>query len=234
MMPLVLRSSASRVMVGFAAVLGLAVWLPEALNLRLWITAASVALLAPWLVLGRDRLRRRQGWRDAVATSLARRRLVLAELLGPALVVLAAGLVAARGALAPSLALALWGWAMIASADALDRHRDAPGAAWLACVFGATVLWTAPWWLARWFGRTALAPHLSSNAVALHPAGTALAAAELPTLQDPLFYKYTLSGVVEALPSSWLRGALFFGVITLVALSLSVRAAGQIKSRRIA
>jgi hypothetical protein len=232
MIALVVRSSRWRVAAGLIAVLALAVALPDAAVHRLWIAAGIGALLAPWLVLGRERLRRRQGWRNAAATALARRRLVLAEFAGPAVVVVAGALVAARGAWAPSVALSAWALAVIAGADALDRRRDAPGAAWLGCVFGSTLLWTAPWWLARWFGRTALAPHLASDSVGLHPAGTALAAANLPTLQDPYFYEWTLSGVVEALPTPWFRGAALFGIMAAVALSLAIRAAGRIDSRR--
>ena len=87
------------------------------------------------------------------------------------------------------------------------------------------VVWTAPLWLAPWFGRTELAPWLVSGSVGVHPAAVALSAAGRPALQDPLFYTLTLSGVVEARPLSWVWGSTLFAVTAVCGATLAVRAA---------
>ena len=64
------------------------------------------------------------------------------------------------------------------------------------------------------YGQTALAPALATWAIGLHPAAMTLGAFGLPTLQDPVFYHLTLSGVVEVRPVWWGWGAIFcLGII---------------------
>ncbi len=223
MLRLVFRRARLRLAVGLAAALTLPLLLPEAEDARLRALAA-VALLAPWLVLGRDVRRVREGWR---AAGLARRggRLVWLELV-PALLIVAVGaLVGAGGRWQPALALFAWGGALVALADAFDRRWSRAGPAWVGVLSVALVLWTAPLWLAPFFGRTEIAPWIASGSVGIHPAAVALTAAGRPALQDPVFYSLTLSGVVEARPLSWLWGATFFAFTAFVGATLAVRAA---------
>ncbi len=220
----------ARLRLASGLLVGLALWLlaPAEPAARVWLTLAATAL-APWLVLGRDARRQREGWREAMARAPHAPLLVLAELL-PAFTLLALVCVLAAGLKAGAL-LALWAGALVAVADALDRGAGA--AAWPLALVGALFVATSPLWLAPFFGQTSAAPWLVSGAVALHPAGAALAAGGLPTLQDPLFYRFTLSGVVEARPLGWVWGATLFAGTLLIGAASAVRAAGR-PSRRFA
>ncbi len=209
-----------RLLLGVAVILAVSAALPAAAGPRIW-TLASLGLLAPWLVLGRDAVRAREGWRIAGRAPRGAA-LVLLELVPPLLVV---GLGAALSASAAGWVLLSWGAAMVCVADALDRRWTRPGPAWVGLLVSALVLWTAPLWLAPWFGRTALAPWIASGSVAAHPAGAALAAAGFAALQDPVFYRFTLSGVVEARPLSGAWGASLFTTTALAGAAMAVRAA---------
>ncbi len=212
-----------RLAVGLLVAVGLAFVLPEAPADRLRLLAAA-GLLAPWLVLGRDATRAREGWREAGA-SVRGARLVWLELLPAWFVVAVAASLGTGGQWRPALALFAWGAAMVAVADALDRRASRAGPAWVGVLGLALVLWTAPLWLAPWFGRTDFAPWLVSGSVAVHPAAVALSAAGRPALQDPLFYAVTLSGVVEARPLSWVWGSTLFAITAVCGATLGVRAA---------
>ena len=227
MLRFVLRRARYRFLAGFVAAMGLLVSLPDPMEQRVWWTAALL-LLAPWLVLGRDGQRQAQGWRDTASRAPRIVWLALAELV-PALVVVAlvAG-IGARFALAPTLTLFAWGAALVTLGDALDRRTGRASVAWVVVSGGALAVSTAPLWLAPWFGESLWSPWLASGAVALHPVGAALAAAGLPTLQDPIFYSLSLSGVVEARPMSWAWGATFFGVIACAGLGGTAYAAGRL------
>ncbi len=231
MLRLVLRANRWRLLVGGLAVIAAAIALPSDTAPRLWLAAALLAL-SPWLVLGREAGRRRAGWARAAAMSARGGQLAALELLPPALVVGAGAAVGGAGDPKVSLTLAAWGWAALALTDGLDRRRGEGGAAWLGWLSLSLAVWTAPLWLAPWFGRTEWAPSLASGAVGYHPAGAALAAAGLPTLQDPVFYEWTLSGVVEALPTPWLHGALFWLTLALLGTTFTVRCATRTHPRR--
>lgn len=213
LMQLALRSTGARLVGGAAAVVALALLLPADPSARLWWSAV-VALAAPWLVLGRSARRRAQGWAGA-SRAVHARRLLAIELALPLLVV-ALGAVLAAPNLPAAAVLAAWGASLVCLADVLDRGRTGPGAAWVVCLgFGAAVL-TAPLWLAPLFGRPEL-NGLASVAIGGHPVGAALTGAGLPLLTDPVFYRWTLSGVVEALPLPWTHGASAFGLVALLA-----------------
>lgn len=226
MLRFVLRRAQSRFLFGTLGALGLWALLPTALDQRVWWTAV-VLMLAPWLVLGRDAAREAEGWRDTLSRSPRVGRLVLAELVPALLVVGVVAGVGARFAPAPTFTLFAWGAALVTLSDALDRRTGRAGIAWATVAGGGLLLATAPLWLAPWFGEALWSPWLASGAVALHPVGATLAAAGLPTLQDPIFYSLSLSGVVEARPMSWVWGAGFFGLIacsgTIVAVNASKR-----------
>ena len=112
------------------------------------------------------------------------------------------------------MAVTLWVLALMSTADLLDRWVGDVRQAWLG-LWSITLLGlTAPLWLAPLYGQTALAPALATWAIGLHPAAMTLGAFGLPTLQDPVFYHLTLSGVVEVRPVWWGWGAIFYlGII---------------------
>lgn len=195
-----------RLAVGLAFAASLPLWLPERPDVRAWTLAALTALL-PWMVLGRDAGRRAAGLRQATMLAPRCGRLVLVELL-PALTVLLVGAVAgSAGRPSAVVALVALGAGPLALADALDRRGAHLGAAWVAVLSVGVLVWTAPLWLAPAFGAAPWSPWLATLAVGLHPAAVSLAAHGLPTLQDPLFYGLTLSGVVEVRPLPWTWGA---------------------------
>jgi len=227
MLRFVLRRAQYPFLVGAVGVIGLLLLLPAALELRVWWTAA-VLLLSPWLVLGRDAVRQAEGWRDTVSRAPRAGWLVLAELVPALLLVGVVAGVGARFTAAPTLTLFAWGAALVTLSDALDRRTGRAGIAWVVVAGGGVLIGTAPLWLAPWFGEAPWSPWLASGAVALHPVGATLAAAGLPTLQDPIFYSISLSGVVEARPMSWVWGAGFFGALACLGAVAAVNAARRI------
>jgi hypothetical protein len=144
----------------------------------------------------------------------------------PALCLVALGsAVLTGGRVAPTICVFSWSSALVLWADAFDRRTAQAGAAWLAVLLPALALLTAPLWLSGWFGQTDWAPWPATLSVGLHPAGMALAAAGKAALQDPIFYRWTLSGVVEAYPLSWLYGVALYGCLAVLAALAALRAA---------
>lgn len=221
MLRLALRRARTRFSLGLAFALAMPLWLPGAPSDRIWALVA-VALLAPWLVLGRDAHSSREGWRLALCDVPRAGRLVLLELVPPLLVVAIAAIVGTGGVGAPALGLFAWAAALVCLADALDRRLGRPGPAWVALYGVAAVVLVAPLWLAFAFGQ--LPGTLATWTIGLHPAAMVLSAAGQSTLQDPVFYTYTLSGVVEVRPLWWGWGAAAFGLVALLAGLRAVRA----------
>jgi hypothetical protein len=225
--PLVLRAafieSKLRLLVG-AGVLGIAAIDLAGAGSTLW-SAVLLGLLAPWLVLGRDARRLRRGVRDGLRLAPNGGRWVLAELAPPLSLVAVGALLGAGGKPAPAVCLFCWGAWLVTLADAFDRRSARAGAAWLAVLIPALALLTMPLWLAGLFGQSDWAPWPATLSVGLHPAGMALAGAGKAALQDPIFYRWTLSGVVEAHPLSWLYGAAFYMALAALAVGAAMRAA---------
>ncbi len=209
-----LREARWRLIVGLVLATTTPIWLPADPSLRLWALTAF-ALVAPWLVLGRDARRIAAGLREPLRGASTLGRLVGAELV-PAMGVLVVGALVGTGAQpAAALALFAWGFFLVALADALDRRSARAGAAWIIVVTVALSIVTAPLWLAGWFN-TAYGHWPATLAVGLHPAGAALVGAGRVTLQDPVFYIWTLSGVVEVRALGWWPGtALYLGLATI-------------------
>lgn len=221
MLRLVLRRARTRFALGLAFAMAMPIWLPATPSSRIWALVA-VSLLAPWLVLGRDAASSREGWRLALCDVPRAGRLVLLELVPPLIVVAVAAIVGTGGLGAPALGLFAWGAALVCVADAFDRRLGRPGPAWVAVYGAALLVSTAPLWSAFAFG---YAPGtVATWAVGLHPAAMVLAAAGQSTLQDPVFYTYTLSGVVEVRPLGWGWGAAAFGLVALLGAARATRA----------
>lgn len=227
MLRLALRRARTRFALGLAFVLAMPLWLPAAPSARIW-TLVALGLLAPWLVLGRDARASAEGWRAALCDVPRAGRMVLLELVPPLAVVLVAAIVGTGGFGAPALALFAWGAGLVCAADALDRRIGRPGPAWVAVFTFALAVLTAPVWLAFAFGNAPTAPWIATLAVGLHPAASTLAAAGQSTLQDPVFYTYTQSGVVEVRPLGWGWGAAAFALVALAGGLRATRAVRRV------
>lgn len=222
LLPLALRRARLRFAVGLALVLTLPLWLPSDPSSRIW-TLTAVALLAPWLVLGRDARSNAEGWRGALCGAPRAGRLVLLELVPPLAVVAMGAIIGTGGLGAPALTVFAWAAALVCVTDALDRRLGRPGPAWVGVLVGALAVLTAPLWLAPVFGGAG-APWVATLAIGLHPAAATLAAAGQSTLQDPVFYTWTLSGVIEVRPIGWLAGASLFLIAAVLGAARAVRA----------
>lgn len=194
-----LRAYARRALVGLVVGALVASLLPSSPSSRAHLAALLVGLGAPWLVLGRDAARRRDGFREALRTSRRAGRLVLLELLPPLGVLAVAVALMAAGVSGVTLALFAWGAAGVTAADALDRRATHAGAAWAAVATATLALYTAPWWLAPLMG-CGLGHWPATLGFGLHPAATALVGGGRAALQDNFFYTWTLSGLVDARP----------------------------------
>ncbi|MCA9540194.1 MAG: hypothetical protein KC620_14955 [Myxococcales bacterium] len=223
MFRLAFRRARLRFALGAAFALALPLWLPAAPSARAW-TLSALCLLAPWLVLGRDARSQAEGWRQALCDVPRGGRLVLLELLPPFGVLLLGALMGTGFAWRPAVALVAWGACLVTAADAFDRGFGRAGPAWVAVLIAALALMLAPLWLAPWFGEARLAPWLATGAIALHPAGVVLSAADLPALQDPMFYAFSLSGVVEVRPVPWTWGTAVFSLAAAAGAARAVRA----------
>lgn len=219
------RQSKHRLLLGLGCVAVAGVGLAGVAH-PLW-AAVLAGLAAPWLVLGRDAGRARAGVREGVRLAPDGGRWVLAELAPPLAVVAIAAIVGARGAPIVALCLFTWFAALVTLADALDRRGTHAASAWTTLCLGVAPLLTLPVWLAGWFSEPGLGHWPASLAVALHPAGMAISASGHAALQDPVFYRWTLSGVVEAHPLSWGVGAAFYATLALGGVFLTLRAARQ-------
>lgn len=232
MLRLALRRARSRFAIGLSFALAMPLWLPSVPSDRIWALVMA-GLLAPWLVLGRDARSSAEGWRTALCETPRASRLVLLELVPPLVVVAVAAIIGTGGVGAPALAVFAWGASLVCAADALDRGLGRPGPAWLAVAAGGLAVLTAPVWLAFAFGTTELAPWPATLTIGLHPAAATLAAAGQSTLQDPVFYTYTLSGVVEVRPLAWGWGVAVFGLAASVATVRAVRAVRRVPANAV-
>lgn len=218
------REARWRLAVGLLIALTTPLWLPDELSARVWCLV-GLASLSPWLVLGRDARRVTAGTRETLRSAPRAGRLVLAEFLPP-LAVLAVGALVGSGLTLPAAcALFAWGFWLVALADVLDRRSARAGAAWVVVLGVVLAIGTAPLWLAGWFGLSSFEPWPSTLAIGLHPAAAALAGAGRITLQDPVFYTWTLSGVVEVRPLGWLPGTALYLALGVLASLAALRAA---------
>ncbi|MEZ4470161.1 MAG: hypothetical protein R3F60_05015 [bacterium] len=208
------REARWRLAVGGAIALTTPAWLPDAPSPRLW-SLAAFALLAPWLVLGRDARRVEADLRTPLASTRGLPRWVAAELAPPLLVVAAGALVGTGLDLPAAAPLFAWGAFLVCLADALDRRSARAGAAWVGVLVVGLVVLAAPLWVAGWLGGASHWP--GTLAVGLHPAAAALAGSGHATLQDPLLYRWSLSGVVEVRPLPWWPAVVAFLALAAVA-----------------
>lgn len=210
-----------RAAVGLVCVALFALAAPSNPSERVWVSAAAM-MVGPWLVLGRTDRLRVERWDAALRCARAPWRWVAAELALPLGLVMMGAVAGGAGALGATAALAGWGTFCVALADALDRRTVHAGSAAALTYAVLLVAFTAPWWLAPLFGR-GLGHGLATWAFGTHPAAVALAATERSPLQDALFYRWTLSGSVDARPMPWTLGLSLWWGLSSVVLGLALR-----------
>ena len=225
-----LRQSLSRTGPALALTLVVGFLAPSGHGLRA-LFAQAVAIFLPLLVLGRDQRRRVEGSRFAMRLTPGASRLALFELV-PGLFVSAvwASVLTRSGSgfePAAAIVLALFYFTVVAVSDAFDRRSADAGEASVR-VMGALAVWlTLPVILGPIFGR-GYGHWPATLAVGMNPAGAVLAAQGRTALQDPIFYTYTWSGMVDARPLPWGLTALAFAVALCFALVAVVFAARSI------
>lgn len=202
---------------------------PDGLADRLRLLAL-LTLLSPWLVLGREARRRQRGLRRAMAMTPRLWRLVLLELLLPLTPVWVLAWLNAPWEAA--LSLTAFSAALMSFADALDRRSGQAGEAWVKIFFASGLIFTAPLWLAPFYGLPGLSPWVATYGVGLHPLASALAASGRVTLQDPYFYEWTLSGVLEVRPLGWTWGAGVYALAAAAGTLVAIRGARAPQRRR--
>ncbi len=231
MLSIIFWQSLSRFAGGLAIAFLLMAWLPSFGTERL-VWGALVGLACPLLVLGR----REQLNRPAYSTflrALHRPRAWQLRGLLPALVVAFCwALVVAHAHPRQTLILFSWSAACVTLADLFDALHERAGVAWAYSSLCLGALYTSPLWAAVGFGEEPLSPWLSTLTFNLHPAFSSLMATGLPPLQDPLLYSLTQSGLVEVRILPWWSAGLFYALICLVCLELTVRLPLNTEARR--
>ncbi|MEE2786082.1 MAG: hypothetical protein VX589_02015 [Myxococcota bacterium] len=198
-------------------------FLPDAAGPRSWcLLAASLCL--PFCVVGRSYQRAHENWLTVSRRTHRRLKYLVMEQLSTVLILGLFALLGGQGEWRATLALLTWGAAILLVSDAVDRLLVTPARVWSTLVFAGLFLLLSPLYLAPWFGQTALSPGLSSYAIGLHPIGLVLSAFGEPTLQNPLLYRVSLSGVVEVRPLTWTYGLVFYVAVSMVALWCAVYA----------
>ena len=210
-----------RTAMGLVAVLLFAFAAPSGASERMWV-AATAMMASSWLVIGRTDQLRGEGWQRALRGARTPERWIAAELAAPWSVVALGALVGGGGALAATAALAGWGLFCVTLADAADRRCAHAGSAATLTFAVLLVVFTAPWWLAPMLGR-GLGHGLATWTFGTHPVAVSLAALERSPLQDATFYKWTLSGTVDARPMHWTSGLAVWWSLTGLVLGLALR-----------
>ncbi len=221
MWSIILRRARVRVLIGLAVVGASAVVLPQATSPRLW-AGAALMMLVPWLVLGRSDRLRREGWLQTLRGARSSWRWGVAELVVPALVVVAGAAVVGAGSPGPTGALLAWGLFALAVADRSDRRGVHAGAAAVPTFSILIALFASPWLAAPVFGQ-GLGHWPATLVFGLHPVGVALSTSGRSPLQDPFFYTWTLSGTVDARPLTPNVGLSLWIILALVAGLVATR-----------
>lgn len=224
MLAYALRASLRRCVTALPIGGALTLVLPDAASVRVQVTTVVVGLVAPWLVLGRDTVRRADGFREAGRNGRRTGRLVLAELALPVATLGMLAMLWSAGAWQPAVVTTLWGAAVLGLADGFDRRAPHAGAAAVSTLSLVGLVLAAPWILSPWMGQ-GLGHWVATLTFGLHPAGVAHAAAGRAALQDPFFYTWTLSGTVDARPVAALHGLIFLGALAASAAGWSVLSA---------
>ena len=222
MFNILLWQSMRRVMVGLALAFLTGLLLPSELAARLWM-GACCTLLLPLMVIGRRRLLNRTIYARMLASSPYRRRWQLGSLSPAFFIILLWSVMIAQGHLKLTLIYFTWGLCCVCIADLFDQWQSHLGGAWAYSILSITLLLTAPFWGALWFGRSIFSPWIASLCLGLHPTFMGLKATGQVTLQNPLLYQLTQSGLVEVYVLPWWIGLIVYLLISCICIELNIR-----------
>ena len=214
--------SVKRILSGLLLALILLLVLPSFPVWRFWC-GTLLGLACPLLVLGRRQALNARVYSILLSTLPRPRRWQLLSLTPAFFVILLFALIIAQGSMKLTLTFFMWGVCCVSISDLFDHHYRALGQAWTLSLMSITTLISAPFWGAIWFGSTPLAPWLATVVFGTHPTFSGLQALGVVTLQAPVMYDLTQSGLVEVHPLPWWSGACLYGVITLFCVEYMVR-----------
>ena len=222
MFNILLWQSMRRILAGIVLVFVVGFLLPSTMTERLWI-GSLFGLACPLLVLGRRRSLNREVY-AVILSSLPHPRRWQIWGLSPAFFIIALwSVMIAQGSLKLSFTLFCWGVCCVSLADLFDKRKARLGDAWSSSILSITILVTAPFWGALWFGRTVFSPWIATLCLGAHPTISGLKSLGMVALQDPLLYRITQSGLVEIQPLPWWAGAFLYLFLSFICLELTVR-----------
>ena len=222
MFNILLWQSMKRVLVGLILAFLTGFLLPYELAARLWI-GAIYSLLLPLMVIGRRRSLNRNAYAHMLSSYPYRRIWQIGSLSPAIFIVLLWSVMIAQGHFKLTIIYFVWGLCCVSIADLFDHWQVHLGGAWAYSTIVIIALLTSPFWGALWFGRTVFSPWIASLCFGLHPTFMGLKATGQVTLQNPLLYQLTQSGLVEVYVLPWWIGLIIYLLISLLCIEINVR-----------
>jgi len=231
MLSIVLWQSFHRIIAGALFLIAFTIFLPnEMIYRQLW--GALIGLLAPLLVLGRRAQLKRAAY-DKFSRTLKHPRRWELQGIFPSLTIIALWSIAvSRTNLREALIYFSWYLMCLMIGELFDVRRERLGEAWAYTALCILALISTPLWGALWFGVTPLSPWIASLSLGLNPVFSAAASLGHSVLQDPILYRYTLSGLVEVRTFAWWLAPLFYLTLSLILLELITRSPLNTEARR--
>jgi hypothetical protein len=222
MFNILLWQSKWRVGFGIVALLLTLLFIPENVTTRLWL-GVGLGLLCPLLVLGRRRSLNREAYALILSALPRQRRWQLWGLTPSFFIVALWAIMIAQGSWQLGLIFLSWGVACVSLADFFDKRKVRLAEAWGWSLVFILTLGSAPFWGALFFGRTAFSPWVATLCISAHPVYTGLKSIGRHSLQDPLLYEITQSGLVEVHPLPWWSSTCFLLLLSALCWELTAR-----------
>ena len=222
MFNILLWQSAKRIVWGVCLLLASLMFMPQDITFRLWF-GLSLGLLCPLLVLGRRHSLNREAYALILSALPKQRRWQIWGLTPAFFVIFLWATLIAQGSWKIGLIFLSWGIACVSLSDLFDKRRVRLAEAWGWSSLCIMLLASTPFWGALFFGRTAFSPWIATVCISAHPVYTSLKSIGRHSLQDPLLYEYTQSGLVEVLPLPWWAGSLSLLILSVICWEITAR-----------
>lgn len=211
-----------RIFVGILSLLLTPFLIPDDLTNRLWV-GVLLGLLCPLLVLGRRRSLNRSTYALILSSLPRRRRWQLLGLTPSIFVITLWSVMLAKASWRLGIIYLSWGITCVSIADLFDKKKVRIAEAWGWSFVLIAAMGSAPFWGALFFGRTAFSPWIATLCMSAHPVYTGLKSLGRHSLQDPLLYQITQSGLVEVHPLPWWVGTTLLLIISMCCWELTSR-----------